>query len=661
MIVVQGNPTGEDAPGSVMIGFGDPNPGGTAHAVVLSQKGYRGERLYSVSQFLTSVPDSMWAMWSQRVADLEDVKTLFVDDYSLDTCFAWLLFVARLEERPVSAATDFDVGAWVKYVTAWEGGNFVDVAVESSPACLLTALGHALLPAPGADAKPGLDSCLQFLQEMLDVCPAPPVGGLPSSFSSGLYRQALAQIDFDRQQYEAALTRGKTFQLLLPSSVEGGHEQRLLIVDALALNETEPTGILKVMARTDRTHTWTRRGFAVLALNRPSQAGTGNEMTISVDPAPQLTLKALWRRLEELEDERWAGERPRDDPRPIVSYLNDGRMKAGAPNQPWWDDNGRYTLIGAPKEGLTRLEWRDDVLPATWDLYFLQHTRRRVTFESQRYEGKNVHLALWQSPSPGTEGVADVEQQLPDTPSFRAWLAACSTKTHAHEVRSPIDLSDEDAFERIPHDGGYAVITRQGVTLFHETAPSAGDDLLSVAKRMAEAIKKYSDFLKRYSSDFLNLSNELWSEDGRGKPNAQKSFGEWQDELSAARGRLLDADAKLAALPPGFDADRLRVGLAKMWGLHDRRDEVRVLLDRIEEFMRERAAKRTERRERIYGSVVSAVALAIAFGEVSKPIGDALSLTPHQSHLFTPLAYLTGFLIGLGAFWLFGVEGQTQL
>ena len=96
-------------------------------------------------------------------------------------------------------------------------------------------------------------SCLQFLEEMLERLPCATAREVvPSTFSSNLHRQALAQVDFDRQQYQRGPAARKTFQLLLPSSVSASGAERLMIVDAAATSENEPTAVLKTMLRTDR-------------------------------------------------------------------------------------------------------------------------------------------------------------------------------------------------------------------------------------------------------------------------------------------------------------------------------------------------------------------------------------------------------------------------
>lgn len=647
----------QTALGTVVIGLGDPNPDHSGQAVILNHKGYRAQRLASVSQFVATASDQMWSMWKERVATPADADVLVTEDYSLDTCLAWLLFVARLEGRPLSSAATFDEAAWVDYATAWEEGRFVDAAMETSPACLFTVLGHALLAGAGADASRGFGLCLQFLQEILDACPTPSASGLPPSFDSELRRQAVAQIGFDRQQYETALQRGKTFQLLLPNSVLGSGAERLLIVDALELEETEPTGILKTMARTDRSNGWTHRGFVVLALYRPSQVGTGNDMTVSVDPISYLALDALWRKLEELEDERWGSARPRDVPRPLVSYADaTGATRPGSPNEPWWDDNGKYTLIGAPRNNGSRLDWKADVLPTLWELHFLRHVRDLVTFTEQReHAHKHVHVAVWRPIPDGS----DSYRLLPDTPSFQAWLAACSRDSDPRSVRSPMQLPGPDAFERVPFEGGYALITPEGVTFFDEAGSLVLAKLLQVAERMAEVVGSHTEFLAAYAKRLEGWTDQLKASEGPSR-DVIRDLDDWQRKLAEAQVHVLRTDARLATLPPGLDAEKVRTSLARMWGLNDRRDEVRGLIDRLDRSMRQSIARRTERRERVVGSLVSAAALAIAMGQLWGPIAAVLPLSTYEGQIWAVIVRAFGFGLGLCLFWLLGIRGASK-
>jgi hypothetical protein len=653
---------GPDEPGAVAIGLGDPNPEEGRQSVILNHKGYRGARLTSVSEFVGSAPAELWVAWRRRLPNRDALRTLVVEDYSLDTCFAWLLFLARLDGSPVSPAEGYDEAAWIDYVTAWEQGRFVDVDAETSPACLFTTYGHALLPVDGADAAPGFERCLGFLREIVAASPTPSAGGLPPEFASEARRQALAQVAFDRQQYEAALRRGTTFQLLLPSSLPGAAPRRLTIVDALAIEETDLTGILKIMARTDRHNAWTKAGFAVLASHRPRLKGSGNDMTVSVDPARHLTLRSLWRRLEEFENERWGDDRPRDRPRRLESYTAaDGTMAPGAPNEPWYDEGGRYTLIAAPKDGGSRLAW-DDVLDTLWDEYFLHHIVQRIDLDTRPdVGGRNIHVVRWRAStnpsgasSDGRADSSDSELILPDSPSFHAWLAALTAHDQPTAVRRPTQLPSTDSFEIVAHAAGYCVVTRSGVSIFHDATSTAGDELTGVAEQVGTAARSYRDFLARTSPLVSDWVERLAG--GRVGTAQGDDAERWEHDASLAKVEVLRTDARMALLPATFDAEQLRISLERMWGLHERREEARVLIDRLDQLMRDAIAHRTEHRERIYGSLVSAAALAIAIGQLWGPIAALNGFTDHALQLTTIGAHAFGFGLGLGLFWLLGVR-----
>ena len=61
-----------------------------------------------------------------------------------------------------------------------------------------------------------------------------------------------------------------------------------------------------------------------MGLYRPGLEGSGNDMTISVDPRSGIALKALWQALEAAEIGKWEGARPSGSPRRIASYPTGG-------------------------------------------------------------------------------------------------------------------------------------------------------------------------------------------------------------------------------------------------------------------------------------------------------------------------------------------------
>ena len=225
-------------------------------AVVLNYKGYPTGQFKSASDFVAGASDELWAAWKQRIPTSADIRRI--------RCRGILArHLLRLVAPPRPArgttrhrhAAGFDEPAWVSDVTAWEEGRFVEATrLKTSPACLLTELASTpCFPDPHTDAAPGFEACLRLLEEMLEACPARPRG----RSSVGLHLRAPTAgpgtgFGFDRQQYRLALQRGKTFQLLLPSSISAPGTERLMIVDAAATSENEPTAVLKTMLRTDR-------------------------------------------------------------------------------------------------------------------------------------------------------------------------------------------------------------------------------------------------------------------------------------------------------------------------------------------------------------------------------------------------------------------------
>jgi hypothetical protein len=252
-----------------------------------------------------------------------------------------------------------------------------------------------------------------------------------------------------------------------------------LLVDAYFAVETWPSGSKKLFIRNDREHTYLRQGFALMGLYRPAERGSGNDMTLSVNPWTGIYLKALWEELERLETKRWQGQRPQDHIRPIASY-----PEAEGYNEPWWDDGGRYTLLGAPKAlpewpAGSRLDW-SEVVEAAWRCYSpvrdlrvtdLLHAQDCLLEQCQRkrlhHEGGTLTL---------TKHLAAV-RWLPDTsqpqasfsaPTTQRALAALVARPSADGPLTLADLPPEQDLMLVPLAGGFAVLHEQGVFLFDD-------------------------------------------------------------------------------------------------------------------------------------------------------------------------------------------------
>lgn len=138
------------------------------------------------------------------------------------------------------------------------------------------------------------------------------------------------------------------------------------LVDAFIASDLALTGTMKSFIRNDMDHPWTGAGFLFMALYRPSERGTGNDITISVDPSSRITLKELHHGIEMLECERWIARgkhRPYDHPREGFEW-----------NQPWYLEQRNESLIGAPRwlvkgQQLGSELDRQDILDLLWKLY----------------------------------------------------------------------------------------------------------------------------------------------------------------------------------------------------------------------------------------------------------------------------------------------------
>ncbi|WP_333894030.1 hypothetical protein, partial [Atlantibacter subterraneus] len=87
----------------------------------------------------------LWAMDAderralQEKARSQAITHIAIEDFSLDSCFAWLLF---------SSGETQGLDQWVRYIDQWEQGFYLDGDnVSDSAACLHTVFAHARLHA----------------------------------------------------------------------------------------------------------------------------------------------------------------------------------------------------------------------------------------------------------------------------------------------------------------------------------------------------------------------------------------------------------------------------------------------------------------------------------------------------------------------------------
>lgn len=658
--------------GTLALGIGDAaSPG-----IALNCK--NGGQHRSLSAWLWAMDASERRALSDK-ARLQPITHIAIEDFSLDSCFAWLLFSL------FSHGEIRELDAWVRYIDQWEQGFYLDGDnFGHSAACLHTVFAHARLHAAqtathtyDADLlRHGFIRCLKLLTAFINHT-LEPLQGI-QSLPSAEYLAAQAALAYEYQLYQLAIERAVTCQLL----VEQADSRRKMLVDALFLSEQHPSGLFKIFARNDRTHSWSKNGFTLLGIYRQQQAGTGNDMVISVDPTSGLSLKSLWQALEAEENRRWQGERPCDNPRPLHSYAG----ALNAPDQPWWDDAGRYTLLGAPKflantnvPG-SKLDWWNDVLPIVWQQGFtdyLQPCLMRVDDADTPVEGqKRVCAWRWNQPDARLQQT-DTSSYLTSTPSFEAWLAGCSLPVMP---TTPSALPAVDHYEAQWQGDVLIVSHQQGVTLFSRAPDNKElEGLLNVARRIARLSDEYAQFLGKTREIFKKWPQQLKQHAGTIEDK------QWEEELFALRVNALNVLNSTDILFASAQQNRLSEMLQRQWGLHEQRGNLFAQVDRLDALMRDAIARQNSRRHRIYGSLFSALGMGIAASHVWEPVRDILTTneyewqlllfkhpdtTPQQlaeiagqsAHfeLISLIVFLAFGLLGFILFWFFDIRSQEE-
>lgn len=634
--------------GDVLIGVGSefdlPPDGGCVvlnHKSLARQPGVRP--FQSLSHYLTQVSPDVVNGWRCHFPQgLASVQRIIVEDASLDTCLALLLF----ESLMVAGRIEQVLLNWVGYATEWERGRYADGPDKRlSPACLMAALSHSLLPPRthvgahqgSADSvvlqtdeatREALVSCLTLLHAYVsrfsDPAATQPMLDVPA------YAQAEAQLEFEYQQYLLALKFGIQAQLSVPLA---GSSRRVL-VDALIFSDMELTGALKVFARTDTERSWTGRGFTLLGIYRPGLAGTGDDMTISLDPTRGLTLEDLWVRLEALEDTKWGSERPRQNPRVNIARYTDpstGMPIEGAPDQPWYDEQGRYTLLGVPrrlskKEPGTRLDWHEDVLPALWSLYRPFPAELAVCEAESKLDGAMpVAVVRWPRSDSSAAG---------RTPTLHRWLATCSVPLGGSaRARHPGELVPRQEIHIAQLPGGDIVAHPKGVTLFDDWTRSDLDvtSLVNVALELGELTNAYRQLLggQELSELLATQRQTLATVQSLGYRRAAA----FRRRVLRIKSLLLDLEARETALPVGPGVAELRAVLEKAWGMPETRHQLWSMVSRLDELLSQHQVMAIQGQQFLYTAIVSMAGLFFVVRDMSGVVFNKLTLNTFQVQL----------------------------
>jgi hypothetical protein len=439
----------------------------------------------TVSTFVRDAGPDLVAQWQAGFPGSTEAvlerAVLVVEDASPDSVLTLVFWLARLAGVPSSQLPL----RWLTALTAWERDGIAP-SVTKSWTALMSALAHSHFGSAhdGVGIAEAWDDALRFTVALLRSGADPDAvdpENAPAILADTAYGRAIAFALNERQDYLQSLTRAIRLELLVPMAGAPGRTQ---LVDAYFATESNtPSGVKKIFIRTDTQNTTLGNGFAMMGLYRPGLEGTGNDMTLSVDPRSGIALKDLWFALDGEETKRWEGKRANANPRRIASY------KPGEGyDQPWWDDHGRYTLIGAPKRlgGDTgpgsKLAW-GDVLEAVWRHYNqlrvvealdLNADGRLAKIEdcvARRIERGSGDAAISRYLMSVRWNRSDADgQTLQFTPTVKRHLAAMVVRAGAGKSGAvPLaDLAAVEDFDYLELAGGAVIVTREGALLFDD-------------------------------------------------------------------------------------------------------------------------------------------------------------------------------------------------
>jgi len=475
----------------------------------------------SVTEYVCRQSDEVIAEWKRELekrAGAAGEFSIAVEDASPDTMLAIIALSVRFagEEFPRPRREIAD---------AWELGHVKEtLEFDRAFGPLASAYAHDQIfrttpcdpdgePEPERNAT-GIDRS-KFIDwlvlthvlldrgiDPLDIPDRIPGGNLRAN---AILRKSRALLASERRTYERLKANARTIQLAVHLS-----SGRKTIVDAIFFSERVLTGATKVFARTDRD-TFCSEGFAFMGVHRaaPDLRGSGNDIVLSTDPDAGLSLRLLWRTLEDLEEQAWAeygAERPRGPDtaanRMLGGYeLEDTLLPC---HQPWYHDTA-FTLVAAPGMVVadgepvpgSRLGWRD-IKDAIWKCYAPTlglRLRPRGTQESwQKFTDPESARRLRVPLGEGTSlRIVDVERQFLGEDDVHLWTPTLSMAMadFIRSGRSSIDtlpeLSDFDVAER---RGGITIVSESGVAIVD--LGSAGefpsDELRRVANEVANTL-----------------------------------------------------------------------------------------------------------------------------------------------------------------------------
>jgi hypothetical protein len=585
----------------VLIGIGQKAEGG----LLLTNK-IAGDAAVSVTQYIRDRQEVFFETWKAKFTDSFDLKgiSLYIEDLSPDTCFSIILFFAKL-----NGVSFYDFSPyWFTYINQWEIGDVKSTGtMEKSWGALLNSLSHEYFVYTNEADESGykynqqkiLDGfrvCLSFTIDLLleKVNPS----DVPVLQHSEGYHRAISFLNIEKLGYENTLRNATKIQLLLPLQ----NSSRRVFVDTIIATEMNVLATLKNHSRNDTVNSFFKMGFGLMAVHRPLEKGSGNDIAISVDPATGVHLKELWERLEELENSRWNGERPNNNKRHDFDV-----------NQPWYSDLGKYTIIAAPRtlhhedkfqvmDDLieqpklidvippgekvlgTKLTW-DDVLNELWLLYnpvkelkvhpYLSSGKWGVECNVtsvkpiQNFRSKKFIGLKWAKTNP--------ENTMIITPTFKQYLVACLSKNEEQAFIK--DLPNEKSFDFIEVPGGFALVHNDGVVFFDDWS-SEGSNTDSYLKEF-DCLSQRNDAITTYQTKIKNEIQVIIA-NIKNKKKMRKEITSLSISLAEIKIELQNSIFDTMPKSNDYDVNQFRKVIEKRWGLSTQLNELYAMVNEIE-------------------------------------------------------------------------------
>lgn len=573
----------------IIIGFGSQNG---SQGIVLNNKETEQS---SVSELICDASEETVQLWRESLKNdlqLEEAH-IYLEDLSPDTCLGFILFYLRVRGINLHSIDR----KWIHYVSLWEKG---DVKTTGQPfeswGCLHNALSHTYFDQSEQDNitvfQEGFKTCIRFVVQLikkrLDPFKVEPLN------ESEYYHRAVALLQHEYQEYTQMLNHALTVQLQLPLK----DTNRKILVDAFLVKERKHLGTVKAFLRNDIENSWSKKGFAFMAVHNPDVAGTGTDITVSVDTSVGVHLKDLWNRLEEIENDKWGGNRPSCKPR-----YKDLRSMA---TEPWYDENKKYTILGAPKklpDGRlgSALKW-EDVLQSIWELY---HPAKDVRVAAVGEAGENTGTYLVHECKPlisddkyEKQFIAvkwdhsQKDQSIILSPTMKRYLAACAagefTKGKLPKIQELPQESSFD-FESIP--GGFVVLHANGVLLFDDWSR----DQVEVEEYKSEfqkVLKRYSVVQEKYEEVHREVSSIKEITD-QGQVLSRKEVIALNNRITKLKMQLRYVVLETMPTNTNHYLDMFRSNLERRWGLSSQLIELYEIIGDIENIIKSYTEIRT--------------------------------------------------------------------